>query len=160
VSVSLGGKVVALIGRGSDSDRAAAIACAEAGADLALATLSTDQAAEFGMNSIANEAWVLGSEQFVRIMDATDPKAVASFVEETWARYGGCNAVVVTTVTPRIVSETFVRRMKASGGGVLVYIGEAGGRATELEEIASGNSVSVRRVSGETEVVAAIAGLA
>lgn len=151
-TVSLAGKVVALVGRGSDADRLAAIGCAEAGADLALATLSTDQAAEFGMNSIANEAWVLGSEQFVRVMDATDPKVVASFVEETWARYGGCDALIVNAATPRVLIGAFVRRMSEASGGVLVSVGE------DSHEVTPADGVSVRRVENETEVAAAIAG--
>jgi NAD(P)-dependent dehydrogenase (short-subunit alcohol dehydrogenase family) len=150
VTVSLAGKVVALVGMGSDADRVAAIGCAEAGADLALATLSTDQAAEFGMNSIANEAWVLGSEQFVRVMDATDPKLAASFVEETWARYGGCDALVVMAATPRVVVDAFVRRMGEAGGGVLVAVGESG------LEVTPGEGVFVRPVDREEEVAAAI----
>lgn len=151
-AVSLAGKVVALVGSGSAADRVAAIGCAEAGADLALATLSTDQSAEFGMNSIANEAWVLGSEQFVRVMDATNPKLAASFVEETWARYGGCDALVANAETPRVLVEAFVRRMTEAGGGVLVSVGE------DSQEVTTGDGVTVRRVENETEVAAAVAG--
>lgn len=141
------------MGYGSDSDRAAAIACAEAGGDLALATLSTDQAAEFGMNSIANEAWVLGSEQFVRVIDATDPKAIDRFVEETWARCGGCDAVVVTDATPQAAVAAFARRMRESGGGVLVLVGEAAGDAVG---VAAGDGVVVRRVAAAAGIPAAI----
>ncbi len=153
-NVSLAGKVVALAGSGSDSDRAAAISCAEAGADLALATLSTDQAAEFGMNSIANEAWVLGSEQFVRVIDATDTAAVAAFVEETWARYGGCDAFVVTTTTPPGMAEAFARRMGEAGSGVLIYVSEDGERASEL---GGAGGIAIRSVPSAVEVASGIA---
>jgi NAD(P)-dependent dehydrogenase (short-subunit alcohol dehydrogenase family) len=156
-TVSLAGKVIALAGRGSDSDRAAAISCAEAGADLALATLAPDQASEFGMNSIANEAWVLGSEQFVRVMDATDPNAIAAFVEETWARYGGCNAFVVTTGTPLALAEAFSRRMGGVGGGIIVVCLGGEGLAAELSALAA-EGVSVRLAPTESEVGATIAG--
>ncbi len=154
-TVSLAGKVVALAGSGSDADRAAAIGCAEAGADLALATLTTDQAAEFGMNSIANEAWVLGSEQFVRVMDATDTAAVAAFVEETWARYGGCDAFVVTAATPRGLAEAFARRMGESGGGVVVFVGdEDGEHPSELGGVAG---IAIRLVASAADVASDIA---
>lgn len=94
MSGELAGKVVALIGQGSPLDRALAIACAEAGADLALGTVEHTQEQEFAMNSIANEAWSVGREQFVTVMDAADGTAVQSLAEQTWDRYGRCDVVV------------------------------------------------------------------
>ena len=90
----LAGKVVAFIGTGSESDRAIVIACAEAGADMALATTSRAQAQEFGMASIANEVWVLGREQSLTVMDARDPADAASFADQVWDRFGRCDAAI------------------------------------------------------------------
>ena len=50
----LAGRVVAVIGPGDGLHRALAIACAEAGADLALATGDRSQEQEFAVNSIAS----------------------------------------------------------------------------------------------------------
>jgi 7-alpha-hydroxysteroid dehydrogenase len=87
-------KVLALIGAGGDFDRAIAVAAAEAGADLALGTVTRDETQEFAINSIANEAWTLGREQFAVVLDSLDASAVAAFAEETWDRYGRCDVLV------------------------------------------------------------------
>ena len=94
MSGELAGKVVAMIGGGSALDRAVAIACAEAGADLALATVARTQEEEFAVNSIANEAWALEREQFVTLLDSGQPTEVMAFAEETWDRYGRCDAFI------------------------------------------------------------------
>lgn len=90
----LAGRVVAVIGPGGDLHRVLAIACAEAGADLALATTDRSQAQEFAVNSIANEAWAVGVGQFVTRLDALDPAAVMAFADETWDRYRRCDVLI------------------------------------------------------------------
>jgi NAD(P)-dependent dehydrogenase (short-subunit alcohol dehydrogenase family) len=122
-SASLAGKVIALIGTGTDTERRIAMACAEAGADLALGTRDPGQPSEFGMNSIANEAWVVGAEQFVRVLDAGDRGACEAFVEETWARYGGCDAFIATADGDAGAAAAFTKRMARTGHGVLVLCG-------------------------------------
>lgn len=92
--------VVAIIGRGSDEDRAIAVACAEAGADIALGTMSTEQAQEYGMHSIANEVWSIGPEQLVTVMDATDPTQATSFAAQVWDRFGRCDLLVANHDLP------------------------------------------------------------
>jgi hypothetical protein len=67
---SLEGRVVALICRGSEEDRAIAVALAEAGANLALGTVTRAQEEEFSTASIANEVWAIGREQFNRVLTA------------------------------------------------------------------------------------------
>ncbi|NUN93094.1 MAG: LUD domain-containing protein [Verrucomicrobiae bacterium] len=88
---------MALIGTGSELDRAIAVACAEAGADIALGTVDRSQEQDFGMNSIANELWAIGREHFVRVMDATEATEAASFADEAWDRLGRCDALVART---------------------------------------------------------------
>jgi NAD(P)-dependent dehydrogenase (short-subunit alcohol dehydrogenase family) len=56
----LAGKVVAIVGTGSDLDRAIAVACAEAGADVALGTERATREQDYRMNSVANEIWAIG----------------------------------------------------------------------------------------------------
>ena len=100
----LADRVVAFIGTGSELDRALVVALAEAGANLALATTAHAQAEEFAMNSIANEAWVIGREQFVTVMDALDDTAVTAFADEAWDRYGRCDALVCAHDRPSAVA--------------------------------------------------------
>ena len=97
---SLAGRVVALIGAGTDGDRAFVVACAEAGANIALGTIDKSQAQEFAMNSIANEIWSIGREHFVRVMDHADPTAVVAFADEIWDRLGRCDLAVLTHDVP------------------------------------------------------------
>ena len=96
----LAGRVVAVIGPGGALHRALAIACAEAGADLALATTDRSQAQGFAVNSIANEAWAVGVGQFVTRLDALDPALVMAFADETWDRYRRCDALVCAHDVP------------------------------------------------------------
>jgi NAD(P)-dependent dehydrogenase (short-subunit alcohol dehydrogenase family) len=96
----LSGKVVAVIGPGGDLHRALAIACAEAGADLALATSDRSQQQEFAVNSIANEAWAVGVDHFVTRLDALDPAEVMAFADQAWDRYRRCDALVCAHDVP------------------------------------------------------------
>jgi D-arabinose 1-dehydrogenase-like Zn-dependent alcohol dehydrogenase len=67
------GKSVAIVGPGGERVRSVAVVFAESGADLALGTQARTD--EFAMASIANEVWVLGNEQFLRVMDFDDVDA-------------------------------------------------------------------------------------
>ncbi len=92
-SGALRGRVVAIIGTGSELDRAIAVGCAEAGADIALGTESDAREQDYGMNSIANEIWAMGREHFVRVL--ASPGEVAQLVRDARARLGGCDVVVI-----------------------------------------------------------------
>lgn len=148
MSEHLAGTVVALIGEGSALDRAIAMACAEAGANLALATVEATQAQEFAMNSIANEAWAVGRDQFVTVMDGADGSAVQSFAEQTWDRYGRCDMLVaahhapslapldelsqdeweatlrVNLTGPFLAAHAFGRLMERSGRGLVILVSQ------------------------------------
>jgi NAD(P)-dependent dehydrogenase (short-subunit alcohol dehydrogenase family) len=91
---ALKGRVAAVIGCGSEADRAIAVALAEAGADIALGTVDRSQAQDFGTNSIANEIWSVGREHFVRVMDALEATEVTAFADEVWDRLGRCDLLV------------------------------------------------------------------
>jgi NAD(P)-dependent dehydrogenase (short-subunit alcohol dehydrogenase family) len=84
--------VVAILGTGSELDRAVAVACAEAGADIALGTESDARDQDYGMNSIANEIWAIGREHLVRVLKGPDD--IGDFVRDTRARLGGCDVLV------------------------------------------------------------------
>jgi NAD(P)-dependent dehydrogenase (short-subunit alcohol dehydrogenase family) len=146
-ALPLEGLVVALIGRGSEGDRALVIACAEAGADIALATQERTREQEFAVNSIANEAWTIGRRQFARVMDATDPAAVAAFADEVCDRLGRCDALIaahdapsnapidelspdewevtlsLNLTAPFLAAQAFGRVMERAGRGVILLAG-------------------------------------
>lgn len=142
------GKVVALVCRGSEADRAIAVALAEAGADLALATVTPVQAEEFPTASIANEVWAIGREQFNSVLDAADPAAAAAFAAEVCDRLGRCDALVVATgpvpsvefdelskdewepmlsgalTASLVLAQAFSRVLERGGGGSVVFVVE------------------------------------
>ena len=144
--VALDGKVVALVCRGSDADRAVAVALAEAGADIALATLSRQQNEEVSTASIANEVWAMGREQFNTPIDAADPVAAQSFAEEVCDRLGRCDAVIISPgpttfvefdelsrdewepmvsgglTAPLVTAQAFGRVLERAGGGTVIVV--------------------------------------
>ena len=61
----LAGKVVFVIGSGSDEHRGVAVALAEAGADIAIGGAKGDLAAEAQLHSISNEIWAIGRKSTV-----------------------------------------------------------------------------------------------
>ncbi len=95
MTAELDGRVIALLCRGTDADRAMAVAMAEAGANLALGTVTRAQDEEFSTASIANEVWAMGREQFNRVLDAADPAEAAAFAAEVCDRLGRCDAIVL-----------------------------------------------------------------
>lgn len=143
---ALEGKVVALVCRGSDTDRAIAVALAEAGADVALGTVTRAQVEEFATASIANELWAIGREQFNTVTSASDPVDAASFAEEVCDRLGRCDALVIapgsvalvdfdelsrdewepmleTNLTaPLVLAQAFSRVLERGGGGTVVFV--------------------------------------
>lgn len=144
---ALTGKVIALAGTGSERDRAVAMACAEAGADVAFGT--SDRSQEFAMASIANEVWAVGREQFVRVLDACDPVAVTAWADEVWDRLGRCDVLVTACdapsgipldelahaefvtglernlAAPFLAAQAFGRLMERSHGGLIVLLAPA-----------------------------------
>ncbi|MEO6398380.1 MAG: SDR family oxidoreductase [Tepidiformaceae bacterium] len=91
----LAGRVAAILCTGTAVDRAIAMALAGAGADIALGTFAAQQ--EFAVASIANEVWAVGREQFSRVLEASDPAALAAFAAETVDRLGRCDLLVVSS---------------------------------------------------------------
>lgn len=142
----LDGKVVAVVCRGSEADRAIAVALAEAGANIALCTISKAQAEEFSTASIANEVWAIGRDQFNVVTDAADPADAASFADEVCDRLQRCDAVVIAPgptvfvdfdelsrdewepmategiTAPLVTAQAFSRVMERGGGGVVVLV--------------------------------------
>jgi NAD(P)-dependent dehydrogenase (short-subunit alcohol dehydrogenase family) len=184
-TLPLEGRVVAFIGAGTEEDRSMVVALAEAGADLALATTDREQATEFAMNSIANEAWVLGREQFVTVMDALDDTAVTAFADQTWDRYKRCDALVcahgraseiaLDEVAPHewddvlaanlkgpfLAAQAFGRLMEREGGGLIVFLAPAPGAKDAPSEAAvaglGGLATAIHRSWGKRGVLTLMA---
>ena len=89
----LEGKVVVVIGAGSDAHRGVAVALAEAGADVAVAGAAADLAAEAGLQSIANEIWALGRRSTVVAL-ADDTGGFAGAVGRVQVELGRADVVV------------------------------------------------------------------
>lgn len=87
---ALSGKVIAVIGGGDAHHRAVAVAAAEAGAAIALATFNAIPDQEFPVNSIANEVWAIGRDHFTEVIEASAPEQMGAFAQKTWGRFGGC----------------------------------------------------------------------
>lgn len=143
---NLDGRGVAIICAGTPLDRAIAVAFAESGASIGLATLAETQEQEFAIASIANEVWAVGHDQLTRVMDATDPAAVASFQLEVLDRLGRCDILICghdepsfvqveelsaedwedillrNLTAPFLASQAFGRAMERDGGGTIVLI--------------------------------------
>jgi len=139
-------RVVAIMGAGTDQDRAIAVACAEAGARIALGTLDRSQQQEYAVNSIANEIWSIGPEQFATVLDATDAADVEAFAAQVWDRFGACDLLVANHDTfteapldelspdeweatiranlnaPFFAAHAFGRRLTEQGGGRVLLI--------------------------------------
>lgn len=146
MSGALAGKVVAIIGPGGDAHRTLAVLCAELGANIALATTNRERDQEFAVNSIANEVWAIGREQFATPINASDDTAVIAFADEVWDRLGRCDVLVAAhdapasapldelspdeweitirenLTAPYLALQAFGRLMEREGGGMLVAV--------------------------------------
>ena len=148
----LAGRVVALIGSGTEAERAVVVACAEAGAAIALGTQESTTSQEFAMNSIANEIWAIGRDHLVRVMDSGAATEITSFADEVWDRLGRCDLLIAchdlaasapieelsadeweatiraNLTAPFLAAQAFARLMERQGSGrVLVLAGTGPG---------------------------------
>ena len=70
----LAGQTALVVGAGGVLGRAVAVALAEAGADVAVATLRAGTTEVMRTNSVNNEVWSLGRRNLAITLDATDPE--------------------------------------------------------------------------------------
>jgi NAD(P)-dependent dehydrogenase (short-subunit alcohol dehydrogenase family) len=85
---SLDGKNALVIGASGVLGRAAAVALAEAGANVVVTTTTRALAEEVSANSCANEVWALNRRGFARRIDAADEAEVESAVQAVLAELG------------------------------------------------------------------------
>jgi NAD(P)-dependent dehydrogenase (short-subunit alcohol dehydrogenase family) len=91
---SLAGKAALVIGASNPIGRAAAIALAEAGADVGVATTTRSPREEVTANSCANEIWALNRKGFAQSVDAADESAVEALVERAISELGRLDILV------------------------------------------------------------------
>ena len=88
------GKVVIVFGGGAEAHRGVAVAMAQAGADVAVAGLTSDLPAEAALHSISNEIWALGRRSTVVGLAADDAASFAAAVGKAKAELGRADFVV------------------------------------------------------------------
>ena len=91
----LQGKRVLVVGGEMEVGRAVLIGLAEAGADVAIASLTSDTKAEFAINSALNEVWALGRKGLALVIDASDTEMLRRGVEQAESELGAIDLVVV-----------------------------------------------------------------
>lgn len=80
MSDELAGRNALVLGVERPAGRRAAVALAEAGADVAVVTLSPDTQAEFAANSTANEFWALGRKGLALTSDGREDSVKLAIV--------------------------------------------------------------------------------
>ncbi len=91
---SLAGKNALVIGASNSLGRAAAVALAEAGANVAVTTTTRAPGEEVAANSCANEIWALNRKGFAQSIDAADDDDVQSAVQRTLSELGALDTLV------------------------------------------------------------------
>ena len=91
---SLHGKNALVIGASNSLGRAAAVALAEAGANIGVTTTLRIQAEEVIANSCANEIWALNRKGFAQAIDAAVEADVQAAVERAVSEFGRLDVLV------------------------------------------------------------------
>lgn len=87
-------RVALVVGAGDPLGRAAAVALAEAGADVAVATLRAGPQEIVRVNSVANEIWSIGRANTAIMLDASDANSVDAAVARTSSELGSLDILV------------------------------------------------------------------
>ncbi len=90
----LSGRVAIVVGGETEQGRAAVIGLAEAGADVAIVTLTADTKAEFAINSALNELWAMQRKGLALAIDASDAAQVREALALAEAELGRPHAAV------------------------------------------------------------------
>jgi 2-deoxy-D-gluconate 3-dehydrogenase len=83
-----------VVGASNPIGRAIAVALAEAGADVAVATTTRAQSEEVLANSCSNEMWALNRRSFAQSIDAASESHVDALIERTVSELGGLDVLV------------------------------------------------------------------
>ena len=90
----LKGRAALVVGAGDPLGRAAAVALAEAGADVAVASLRAGTQELVRVNSVANEIWSLGRANAAITLDATNENSVDAAIARTTSELGRLDILV------------------------------------------------------------------
>ena len=91
--------------------RAVVIGLAEAGADVAIVSLSLDTKAEFAINSALNELWALRRKGLALAIDATDAEQLRGAVERADRELGRLDLAAVVAGAGTVVVDALERAM-------------------------------------------------
>lgn len=152
-------RVAAMLASGSPGDRAIAVALAEAGFDVAIATLERTTDQEFATASIANEIWAIGRENFSAVVDAGDSTSLAAFAAETADRLGRCDLLAVRAggaviapaeelssdewepairaglTVPFLAAHAFAPVIERDGGGLIAFLEPAAAAGSLVADV-------------------------
>lgn len=149
-----------VIGASNSIGRAIAVALAEAGADVAVATTTRAPAEDVIANSCSNEMWALDRKSFAQSIDAASEEDVEALVQRTVSELGGLDVLVNAQDLPfaRPLAETsfaeWRRVLDGNAGGAFlaskaaakVMLGKGHGRiinvASVLGERGMGNGAA------------------
>ena len=142
----LKGRVALVIGAGDPLGRASAVALAESGADVAVASLRAGAQEVVRVHSVANEIWSLGRRNIALELNATVPDQIERAVDRVVNELGGVdilvnaadvvaaapfeewnlaqwhNLLVADLVAPSLVSRSVAQPMKSAGYGRIINI--------------------------------------
>jgi NAD(P)-dependent dehydrogenase (short-subunit alcohol dehydrogenase family) len=153
---SLEGKSALVIGASNPIGRAIAVALAEAGADVGVATTTTHPDETVLVNSCANEIWALNRKHFAHTIHAGDEADVEVIIQRTVSELGRIDILVNAHDLPfaRPVAETSYREWRkvidTNLGGVFLASKYA---AKEMLKHGWGRIVNVASVLGERGLV-------
>ena len=91
----LAGKRVLVVGGETEVGRPLAVALAEAGAAVAIASLTQETSAEFAVNSALNELWAMGREGIALVIDSSDGEELSRAVSQAEREIGRLDAACV-----------------------------------------------------------------
>ena len=129
----LHGKRALIVGGETALGRALAVGLAEAGADVAIATLSTDTKAEFAVNSALNELWALDRRGLALAIDASDAAQVRDAVERAERELGRLDLAAAVVPNEGAVALDALR--SALEGRPVVVIAADSDAAEALREV-------------------------
>ncbi len=109
--VVLRGKRVLVVGGETALGRAVVIGLAEAGADVAIVSLSLDTKAEFAINSALNELWALQRKGLALAIDAADAGQVRDAVARADRELGRLDLAAVVSGAGTVAIEALETAM-------------------------------------------------
>jgi NAD(P)-dependent dehydrogenase (short-subunit alcohol dehydrogenase family) len=149
---ALHGKSALVIGGSNSIGRAIAVALAEAGANVGVATTTRANKEEVLANSCANEVWALNRKGFALAIDAADESDAGSLVQRAVAEFGRLDILVNAHDLPfaspiaAITPAEWRRVIDVNLGGVYLACRAAG---QTMVAQGSGRIINVASILGE-----------